>query len=76
MYPISLPKFGLTAVDDELTPRMLEPARDGEPEGIEINFSGMKKRFYELAGFDSEKDIPVKSKLEDYGIGEKAKKVW
>ena len=28
-------KYGLTAKDDELTPRMLEPARDGEPEGVE-----------------------------------------
>ncbi len=69
-------RFGLTAQDDNLTPRMLEPARDGEPEGIEINFEGMKARFYELVGFDPDKGIPTREKLEEYGMGEEAGKVW
>lgn len=68
--------YGLTAKDDDLTPRMLEPARDGEPEGIKINFTGMKERFYRLMGMDSEKGIPVKETLEEYGMDEEAKKVW
>ena len=55
---------------------MLEPARDGEPEGIEMNFEGMKSRFYGLAGFDPVKGIPTKEKLEEYGMAEEAGKVW
>jgi len=69
-------RYGLTAEDDSLTPRMLEPARDGEPKGIEMNFEVMKSRFYELVGFDPVKGIPTKEKLEEYGMAEEAKKVW
>jgi aldehyde:ferredoxin oxidoreductase len=69
-------RFGLTAADDDLTPRMLEPARDGEPAGIEMNFFGMKDKFYKLVGMDPEKGIPVKEILEDYGMADEAKKVW
>ena len=69
-------RFGLTAADDSLTPRMLEPARDGAPEGIVMNFEGMKSRFYGLVGFDPVKGIPTKEKLEEYSMAEEAKKVW
>ncbi len=69
-------RFGLTAADDDLTPRMLEPARDGEPAGIEMNFSGMKDKFYLLTGMDAEKGIPVKEILEEYGMAEEAEKIW
>ncbi len=69
-------RFGLTAADDSLTPRMLEPARDGEPEGIVMNFEGMKSRFYELAGIDPVKGIPTKERLEQYNMAEEAVKVW
>ncbi len=69
-------RHGLTAEDDSLTPRMLEPARDGEPEGIEMNFEGMKARFYELTGIDPVKGIPTKQKLEEHGMAEEAAKVW
>ena len=69
-------RYGLTAHDDNLTPRMLEPARDGEPEGIAINFEGMKSRFYELVGFDPVKGIPTREKLEEYGMREEAERVW
>jgi aldehyde:ferredoxin oxidoreductase len=69
-------RFGRTADDDKLTKRMLEPARDGEPEGIEINFEGMKKRFYELMKIDPVKAIPVKEVLEEYGMAEEADVVW
>ena len=69
-------RFGRTADDDKLTKRMLEPARDGEPEGIEINFEGMKKRFYELMKIDPEKAIPVKEVLEEYGMADEAGVVW
>jgi len=45
-------------VSDSLTPRMLEPARDGEPAGIAMNFSGMKEKFYTLMGLDVKTGIP------------------
>jgi aldehyde:ferredoxin oxidoreductase len=69
-------RFGRTADDDKLTKRMLEPARDGEPEGIEINFEGMKTRFYELMKIDPVKAIPVKEVLEEYGMADEAEVVW
>jgi aldehyde:ferredoxin oxidoreductase len=69
-------RFGLTAQDDSLTPRMLAPATDGEPAGIEMNFEGMKARFYELMGIDPVKGIPTKQKLEEHGMAEEAAKVW
>jgi aldehyde:ferredoxin oxidoreductase len=69
-------RFGRTADDDTLTKRMLEPARDGEPEGIEINFEGMKARFYELTKMDPVKAIPVKEVLEEYGMADEAGVVW
>ncbi len=69
-------RFGLTAQDDSLTPRMLAPATDGEPAGIEMNFEGMKARFYELTGIDPVKGIPTRQKLEEYAMAEEAGKVW
>ena len=69
-------RFGLTAEDDSLTPRMLEPARDGEPEGIEMNFEGMKARFYELMGIDPSRGIPTKRTLDEHGMADEAARVW
>ncbi len=63
--------YGFTAKDDVLTPRMLEPGRDGEPEGIEMNFTGMKEAFYRLMEMDTDTGIPVKSALEACGMTEK-----
>jgi aldehyde:ferredoxin oxidoreductase len=56
-------RYGLTAEDDTLTPRLLEPARDGEPEGIAIEFGKMKERFYELMGIDPVAGIPSNETL-------------
>ncbi len=69
-------RYGLTAKDDELTPRMLEPARDGEPEGVEINFKGMKEKFYTLMSMDPEKGIPSMTALDEFGLGDEAARVW
>jgi aldehyde:ferredoxin oxidoreductase len=69
-------RFGLTSDNDDLTPRMLEPARDGEPEGIEVNLAGMKEKFYGLAGMDPEKGIPTRDTLSEYGMGDEAAAVW
>jgi aldehyde:ferredoxin oxidoreductase len=68
--------YGRTAADDVLTPRMLEPARDGEPEGIEINFDGMKEAFYRLMNMDPVKGIPVNSELIACGMAEEAGRIW
>jgi aldehyde:ferredoxin oxidoreductase len=69
-------RYGLTAKDDNLTPRMLEPARDGEPEGVEINFTGMKEKFYKLMDMDPEKGIPSNAILGAYGLSQEATSVW
>jgi len=68
-------RYGLTAADDDLTPRMLEPARDGEPEGIEMDLPGMKNKFYKLMQMDSEKGIPRKEILKEYGMADEAKRI-
>ncbi|HTY26425.1 MAG TPA: aldehyde ferredoxin oxidoreductase family protein [Desulfomonilaceae bacterium] len=68
--------YGLKAADDNLTSRMMEPARDGEPKGIEINFTGMKEKFYSLIDIDPERGIPTRRILEEYGMSEEAKRVW
>jgi aldehyde:ferredoxin oxidoreductase len=69
-------RCGLTAADDVLTPRMLALPTDGEPAGIEMNFEGMKSKFYELMGFDPVKGIPTAETLDAYGMGDETKKVW
>jgi aldehyde:ferredoxin oxidoreductase len=69
-------RYGLTAADDDLTPRMLEPARDGEPEGIKMDLAGMKDKFYSLVQMDPGKGIPGKEILEEYGMAEEAKRIW
>jgi len=65
-------RFGFTADHDDLTPRMFEPARDGEPEGLEMDLSAMKARFYELIGLDREKGIPLKETLLKYHMADEA----
>jgi aldehyde:ferredoxin oxidoreductase len=68
--------FGLTPQDDTLPPRLLEPARDGEPEGIVIQFEKMKAAFYKLMEFDLEKGIPTRKALADCGMAAEADRVW
>jgi aldehyde:ferredoxin oxidoreductase len=68
--------FGLTAADDDLTPRMLEPGKGGEAEGSQVDLAFMKARFYELMGIDPEKGIPTREALEEAGMAEEAARVW
>jgi aldehyde:ferredoxin oxidoreductase len=68
--------FGLTAADDDLTPRMLEPGKGGEAEGSQVDLAFMKARFYELMGIDPEKGIPTREALEAAGMAEEAARVW
>ena len=69
-------RFGLNASDDDLNPRLKEPARDGDTAGIEIQFDEMKSRFYELMGFDPIKGIALRKKLESLGLEEEADHIW
>jgi aldehyde:ferredoxin oxidoreductase len=69
-------RFGFRAADDDLTPRMKEPARDGDTAGIEIRFDEMKNRFYELMAFDPEKGVSSREKLIALGLAEEAEVVW
>ena len=69
-------RYGRTAADDTLPPRMLEPARDGEPEGIQIDLEEMKVAFYDLMGLDPQKGIPSRKVLETYQMPAEASVVW
>jgi aldehyde:ferredoxin oxidoreductase len=69
-------RFGFDASDDDLTPRLKEPARDGDNAGIEIRFDEMKSRFYELMEFDPFKGIASRKKLESLGLTEEADLIW
>lgn len=69
-------RYGLTAGDDDLTPRMLEPARDGEVKGVQVDLAKMKKDFYKLMHMDPDKGIPTREALEDAGMAEEAQQVW
>jgi aldehyde:ferredoxin oxidoreductase len=64
--------LGFTARDDDLTPRMREPARDGDIAGIEIMFDSMKSRFYELMEMDPEKGIALPDRLRALGLSAEA----
>jgi len=68
--------LGFTAGDDALTPRMLEPARDGDPAGIEIRFDDMKARFYELMDMDPEKGVARAARLRALGLQDEADAIW
>jgi len=56
-------RFGLTAADDALTPRMLEPGKGGEAEGSQVDLEAMKSRFYELMDIDPVRGIPTPAAL-------------
>jgi aldehyde:ferredoxin oxidoreductase len=68
-------RFGRRAADDTLTPRVLEPARDGEPEGVEIRLDRMKDRFYQLMELDPETGIPTREALEACGLSDAADRI-
>ncbi|HSV95897.1 MAG TPA: aldehyde ferredoxin oxidoreductase family protein [Spirochaetota bacterium] len=69
-------RLGLRACDDSLTERMREPARDGEPAGIPIEFDSMLERFYALMDMDPEKGIARAERLESLGLGDEARLSW
>ena len=69
-------RFGFRAADDDLTPRMKEPARDGDTAGIEIHFNEMKNKFYELMEFDPARGVSSREKLLALGLTKEAEMIW
>ena len=61
-------KYGISAFDDQISSRLLTPAIDGAPEGIEIEFEKMKTRFYELMDLDPVTGLPSEKTLRDYDL--------
>lgn len=68
--------LGFRADDDVLTPRMLEPARDGEPEGIVIRFDEMKSLFYKLMQMDPDRGVASQNRLIELNLSAEARKIW
>ncbi len=69
-------RLGFRAGDDILTPRMLEPARDGEPAGIEIRFDEMKSQFYRLMQMDPERGVATEERLRELDLSVETEKIW
>jgi aldehyde:ferredoxin oxidoreductase len=69
-------RFGFSASDDDLTPRLKEPARDGYTAGIEINFDEMKNRFYKLMEFDPARGVSSRERLEALDLTQEAEFIW
>jgi aldehyde:ferredoxin oxidoreductase len=69
-------RLGLRASDDSLTERMREPARDGEPAGIPIEFDSMLERFYAIMGMDPEAGIARMERLVELGLGDEGRTAW
>ncbi len=69
-------RLGLRASDDSLTERMREPARDGEPAGIPVEFDSMLERFYAIMGMDPEAGIARMERLVELGLGDEGRTAW
>ena len=65
-------RFGIRASDDLVSKRLLDPSTDGAPEGVEIDFDCMKKRFYQLAKLDGTLGIPDRRTLENINLSSEA----
>jgi len=61
-------RYGLRPKDDIVSSRLLAPATDGTPEGIEIEFVKMKTKFYELMNLDPVSGIPFRKTLLDHNL--------
>jgi aldehyde:ferredoxin oxidoreductase len=61
-------RYGLAAKDDDLTPRMLSPGKDGEADGAQFDLKLMKERFYEIMDIDPASGVPTAKALEECGM--------
>ncbi len=64
-------KQGLTPEDDTPSPRLLEPPVDGPSEGITMKqvYKGLLSAYYRIMGWDEKTGKPLKSTLENVGLG-------
>ena len=69
-------RYGFSAADDDLTPRLKEPARDGDAAGIPIDFAAMKNRFYELMEINPVRGVQSRESLASLGLAEEAEVIW
>ena len=67
-------RFGRRAVDDALTPRMLQPAVDGLPAGIHMELSEMISEFYDRMGMDHEAGIPTQEIIAAFNLTREAQR--
>jgi len=58
---------GITAADDILPPRLMQPKPDGAAEGVVPDVAGMVKQIYEWRGWDA-RGVPKPETLERLGL--------
>lgn len=63
-------RYGLRAADDVVSPRLLEPPRDGEAAGIGIDFAALKRDFYRLFELNDVSGLPSRAHLVNLGLAE------
>jgi aldehyde:ferredoxin oxidoreductase len=69
---------GFSKKDDVLPERMLEPMKDGPAKGSFIDkakWEEMRRRYYELRGWDQDTGAPTKKKLTELGLQDIAEKL-
>jgi aldehyde:ferredoxin oxidoreductase len=64
-------KHGLTPEDETPSPRMLAPPRDGPAQGVTMKqaYKGLLSAYYSFMGWDERTGKPLKSTLENLGLG-------
>jgi aldehyde:ferredoxin oxidoreductase len=68
-------RYGLIAKDDDLTPRMLSPGKDGEADGARFDLKMMRERFYEIMDIDPVSGVPTTKAIEKCGMAEEIGKI-
>jgi len=68
-------RCGITAVDDKLPPRLLEPTPDGGAAGRVPDIKFQLEEYYQVRGWDA-KGIPTKQKLQELGLEEVIKDLY
>ena len=67
--------MGISSADDALPKAIMTPLKDGAAAGSVPDMKLMLKEFYQMMGID-EKGWPTKERLEKYGLGELAAKLY
>lgn len=67
--------YGLRAENDRISSRLLQPATDGAPEGVEVEFEKMKTEFYALMSLNNISGIPSMEVLLDYDLETETAKI-